>query len=161
MDRNMRLSLLNEAVCPQVGWEWTHVSQGRLGIFVFSVWFRSIVPAPLHSLHRHLPHIKPNNLGCLLRPGQSRRRRVPDPARPSSQAGMEAQKCTKRPATRELAALACLNESFSPWSLWPLISAKSTAAVLKFYYDFKNSWKFYIWNFCLILQSYKYKFKQQ
>lgn len=116
------------------------------------------------SLHCHLPHIRPVSSAAGVSPGQRRRRGVPDPARPSPQAGAETQNLTNWPATGESAVLACLNGSPIPRHLQPFISVRSVAAVHTFYYDFENTWKLYTRNwcyvsFCRVLQSDNYKFK--
>lgn len=75
---NMRSDLLNEAVCPQVGWEWTYRNQGQLGILAFLFDLEAFSMILCSSLHYHLPHIKPRNLGCCVGPGQGRERTIPD-----------------------------------------------------------------------------------
>lgn len=159
---NMRSDLLNEAVCPQVGWEWTYRSQGHLGIWAFLFDLGVFSMLLCSSLHYHLPPIKPCNLGCCVSPVQSRGSSVPDPARPSTQAGAEAQNYTKWLGTRESATLACLNGSFLTPDFIAIniykIYNSSSQILLWFFKTPGNS----IWNccyvsFCLVLQSYKYK----
>lgn len=142
----MRSGLLNEAVCPQAGWRWTYISQGHLGIS--SHLFDLGAPSMLlcSSLHYHLPHIKPRNLGCLCQTRPEQGNTVPDPARPSTQAGAEAQNYTKWPATRESATLACWNGSVPtphpcPTDLTAINFCKIYSSSSLILLIFKNLWK--------------------
>lgn len=160
----MRSSLLNEAVCPQVGWEWIHISQGRLGILSFLCDLGASSTLLCSSLHYHLPHIKPSNLGrwCPSRPEQEERSsRFSQHFHPGWCRSPELYKMTGNKGVHCAGLFEWILSTPSS-SLQPLISARSAAAVLKSYHDFENPWKLYIWNccyvsFCLFLQSYKYK----